>query len=96
MKTNYVPAMVMLTAGFIDCVFGIVYHQEFKSFAIQLLIVLVIFYMIGVGVKIILDRNFNEMKDPEKIEEDSEEVFDEDVEGEPEESEENFEEKLDE
>lgn len=67
MKTNNVPAIVMLVAGFIDCVIGIRMKQPLLPFTRQLLIVLLIFYILGAVIKVILDRNFNDMKDLEEV-----------------------------
>lgn len=71
MKTNYIPAIVMLAAGFIDCLFGIANGLNAKTFVTELFIVLVVFYIIGIVMKCVLDRNFKMMKKDQ--EEDSEE-----------------------
>lgn len=63
MKTNGVPAIVMLTAGLIDCVISIQMHLTLYAFTKQLLLVLVLFYVIGCVVQVILDRNFKDMED---------------------------------
>ena len=73
MKTDNVPALVMLTAGFIDCVIAIVRGQSLLPFTKQLLIVLLIFYILGSIIKVILDRNFNDM-DERKDDDPGEEV----------------------
>ena len=70
MKTNGVPAMVMLLAGFVDYRFiAIRTHMTLGSFTRQLFLVLVIFYIIGCVVKIILDRNIDKMEDVKTVEE---------------------------
>ena len=56
MKTNGVPAIIMLAAGFIDCVIAILTHMSLWNFTRQLLLVLVLFYVIGCVVKMIIDR----------------------------------------
>ena len=43
MKTNGVPAIIMLAAGFIDCVIAILTHMSLWNFTRQLLLVLVLF-----------------------------------------------------
>ena len=43
MKTNYVPAIVMLSAGLIDCILAIGKDMSLVDFTRQLLLVLVIF-----------------------------------------------------
>lgn len=63
MKTKTIPAIVMLAAGFITCVAGIVTHMETLRFLKILLAVLVIFYVLGGIVKLIIDSNFKEMKE---------------------------------
>lgn len=72
MKTNWVPAVIMLMAGLIDCIISIYYHLSLWQFTKQLLLVLIIFYVIGCVVKIVLDCNFKEMK--EEIPEDNAEA----------------------
>ena len=65
MKTKSVPAIVMLSAGFVACVAGICAHMEVADFMKMLLIVLIVFYLLGGVVKIVLDRNFAGMNDEE-------------------------------
>ena len=65
MKTKSVPAIVMLSAGFVACGAGICAHMEVADFMKMLLIVLIVFYLLGGVVKIVLDRNFAGMNDEE-------------------------------
>lgn len=69
MKTNGVPAIVMLLAGFTDCIIAIRTHMTLESFTRQLFLVLLIFYVIGCIVKLILDRNIDKMEDVKTVEE---------------------------
>ena len=69
MKTNGVPAIVMLLAGFTDCIIAIRTHMTLGSFTRQLFLVLLIFYVIGCMVKLILDRNIDKMEDVKSVEE---------------------------
>ena len=69
MKTNGVPAIIMLAAGFIDCVIAILTHMSLWNFTRQLLLVLVLFYVIGCVVKMIIDRNFKEMEESKEEQE---------------------------
>lgn len=78
MKTNYIPAIIMLSAGAVNCIIGIMNHQELKEFTIQLLIVLIVFYIIGIFVKFIIDKNFQDMADITNSDE-SDDVYDEDT-----------------
>ena len=72
MKTKGVPAVIMLTAGFIDCLLGIYNHLTLMEFTKELLIVLILFYIVGSVVKIVLDINFP--KEEETSEETSDEI----------------------
>ena len=69
MKTNGIPAIVMLLAGFVDCLIAIRRHMTLGSFTRQLFLVLLIFYVIGCIVKLILDRNMKAMEDIKTVEE---------------------------
>lgn len=84
MKTNGVPAVIMLTAGLVDCVLSIYCRLSLWRFTWQLLLVLVIFYVLGCIVKIIIDCNFKEMsEDSTETETDTdteEDIVDEDEE----------------
>ena len=60
MKTKGIPAVVMLLAGFVTCIIGIVQHMETDVFIKTLLAVLIIFY-----------KNFKEMDEPEENQEES-------------------------
>ena len=79
MKTKPIPAIVMLSAGFVTCIIAIYTHME-----------LMVFYILGGIVKIILDKNFAQMKeeeeetaDTEENPEDSQETEEETSEAEP-------------
>ena len=63
MKTNGIPAIVMLLAGFVDCLIAIRTHMTLGNFTRQLFLVLLIFYVIGCTVKLILDRNMKAMEE---------------------------------
>jgi len=78
MKTNYVPAIVMLLAGGVYCLFGIYYQIPLMDFCVQLLIVLIIFWIIGGIVRMVLDRFMGEIEDKNK--EEAEEEAEEDEE----------------
>lgn len=69
MKTNGVPAIIMLAAGFIDCVIAILTAHVTLEFYKTALLVLVLFYVIGCVVKMIIDRNFKDMEDDQNGEE---------------------------
>lgn len=77
MKTKQVPAIVMLTAGFIVCIISIVQHMEFGKFLKVLLLVLICFYILGCITQIILEKNFGEMQEDAAEEAETEEQTDE-------------------
>lgn len=67
MKTNNVPALVMLSAGLVDCVIAIKMRQPLWPFTRQLLLVLIIFYILGSIIRVILDRSFQDRDDLEEM-----------------------------
>lgn len=73
MKTNYVPAIIMLCAGFVDCLMAIKSHLGLRDFITELLAVLVIFYILGLIIKFVLDLSFNRKKEQAETEEPTEE-----------------------
>lgn len=62
MKTKLVPSTVMLIAAAIWAVIGLSYKEDIKSFLWTLIIVMIIFYFLGLFVKIFLDKVFNKMQ----------------------------------
>ena len=81
MKTNGVPAIVMLLAGFVDCLIAIRTHMTLGNFTRQLFLVLLIFYVIGCTVKLILDRNMKAMEEVKTVKEELGEKEKEEKEG---------------
>jgi len=65
MNTKNVPALIVLSAGLVDCIVSIYYGLEFGAFIKRLLFVLVIFYILGIGVKILFDKFFPIMSEEE-------------------------------
>lgn len=64
MNTKPIPAIIMLTAGFVTCVVGIVQHFSFGTYVKTLFLVLIGFYLLGCLVKLVLDKGFRVMDDP--------------------------------
>ena len=64
MNTKPIPAIIMLTAGFVTCVVGIVQHFSFGAYVKTLFLVLIGFYLLGCVVKLVLDKGFRVMDDP--------------------------------
>ena len=91
MKTKDIPAMVMLLAGGVYCLIGIRYQIPLMDFCVQLLIVLLVFWMIGGIVRMGLDKFMGEIE-VEATEED-EEAEEKDAEGEKEKESESSEEE---
>lgn len=72
MKTKEIPAIVMLLAGGVYCLIGIRYQIPLMDFTVQLLVVLLIFWIIGGIVRIVLDRFMGEIGDKTEAEEETE------------------------
>lgn len=71
MKTDNVPALVMLIAGVVYCLIGICNGIELTCFLSQLFIVLIVFLIIGNILKAVFDKTMI-IEGPEIIEEDVE------------------------
>ena len=68
MKTKEIPAIVMLIAGGIYCLLGILYQISLMDFCVQLLIVLLVFWILGGIVRMFLDRFMGEIGEMTKEE----------------------------
>lgn len=64
MNTKPVPAIIMLTAGFVTCVVGIVQQFSFGTYVKTLFLVLIGFYLLGCILKLVIDKGFRVMEDP--------------------------------
>ena len=64
MNTKPIPAIIMLSAGFVTCIVGIVQHFSFGKYIKTLFLVLIGFYLLGCIVKLVLDKGFRVMDDP--------------------------------
>ena len=75
MKTNYVPALIMLSAGLVNCIISFRSHLSMYEFTKQLLLVLLIFYVIGCFLQFILKKAMKAFEDKkeEVAEEENEE-----------------------
>ncbi len=63
MKTKHIPALVTLLAGAVAALLMWLWKVDFFTFTRNLLIVLVIFYILGIVIKMILDHNFKDMEE---------------------------------
>ena len=77
MKTKDVPAIIMLLAGGVYCVIGILYQIPLMIYLMQLLLVLLIFWMLGGIAKAVLDHFIGEIEEKTEEEEEDEESEDE-------------------
>lgn len=84
MKTKDIPAIVMLLAGGVYCLLGILCQIPLMEFSVQLLLVLLLFWMMGGIVRMVLDKFVGEIEDEAK----DEEAEEKDAEGESDDSEE--------
>ncbi len=80
MKARPIPVIIMLTAGFVACVVGIIQQMDMEIFVKTVLVTMVIFLLLGQVVRIILERNIQKMADIVEEPEDSEENMDEEPE----------------
>ena len=55
MKTKDIPAIIMLLAGALYCLLSIYYQTPLMDFLVQLLIVLLLFWIIGGILRMVLD-----------------------------------------
>ena len=72
MKTNYVPALITLSAGLVDCIISFRNHLSMYEFTKQLLLVLLIFYVIGCLLQYILNKAMKAFADKEAVRQESE------------------------
>ena len=87
MKTNSVPAIVMLLAGAVYCLFGIRAGVPLMDFTVQLLIVLFVFYVLGAIIRLVLDKFMGEVGVKNDEEKDVDDTNDVNAEGKQESSE---------
>ena len=88
MKRNYIPAFIMLLAGFITCILGLYYQYGTVRLLVTLFIVLVCFFVLGCFVKSLVCHFIPEKTEEEEEAEDTEATEGEETEGEKEKAEE--------
>ena len=84
MKTKEIPAIVMLIAGGVYCLLGIYCQIPLMDFCVQLLLILLGFWMLGGIIRMVLDHFIGDL---DKDKEEEEEAEEKDAEDESEESE---------
>lgn len=65
MKTKPIPAIIMLSAGLVACIAGILSRMEVVEFMKMLLLVLILFYVLGCVIQWIIGKYFIETKEEE-------------------------------
>lgn len=68
MRDKYIPAFIMLIAATITSIMNILTKVDLSTGLKRLLLVIVLFYLIGLLVKLILNRILSEKEDPKKTE----------------------------
>ena len=76
MKTKEIPAIVMLIAGGVYCLLGIYCQIPLMDFLIQLLMILLGFWMMGGIIRMVLDHFIGDLEDKAKEEEEEAEEKD--------------------
>ena len=76
MKTKEIPAIVMLIAGGVYCLLGIYCQIPLMDFLIQLLMILLGFWMVGGIIRMVLDHFIGDLEDKAKEEEEEAEEKD--------------------
>lgn len=77
-KFRSVPAIITLLAGFVTCVLMIINKITIVTYLWTLALVMVGFYLVGLGLRVILNKVFEDKKDDNDKDTD-EEVNEEDV-----------------
>lgn len=85
MKTKEIPAIIMLIAGGVYCLLGIYNQIPLMDFCVQLLMILLGFWMLGGIVRMVLEHFIGELEDKAKEEEEEAEEIDAEEETEDEE-----------
>lgn len=85
MNTKPVPIVIVLLAAAISSVFSLTQQADFSTFLFRLILSVVVFAIVGMIIKWLLDLVFNNKKQedetddiPEDEEEEDEEYYDED------------------
>ena len=67
MRTRYIPAGVMLVAGAVTCIVSIVQNQDIVKSLITLLVVLILFYVIGLVAKFFIEKILKDLKENKNL-----------------------------
>ena len=80
MNTKSIPAFIMLFAGAVASILGLINRYETTEFIVMILIVLLVFYFMGCIIKIIVDKNFKGMDEQVQDEQEESEEAKENIE----------------
>ena len=80
MRTRYIPAGVMLVAGAVTCIVSIVQNQDIVKSLITLLVVLILFYVIGLVAKFFIEKILKDLKENKNLQQADEDDTSSDVE----------------
>ncbi len=69
MNTKPIPAILALIAGFVTCIMSFLQHVDITVFAKRFIVVCIIFFIIGLFARIIIEVNFKDILYPEPEEE---------------------------
>ncbi|MBO5302631.1 MAG: hypothetical protein J6A92_01115 [Lachnospiraceae bacterium] len=69
MNTKPLPAILALVAGFLTCIMSFVQNVDLVIFAKRFIVVCIVFFVIGMVIRIVIDMNFKE-KNEEEVSED--------------------------
>lgn len=69
MNTKPIPALLALFAGFVTCIMSFVQHVDIVIFAKRFVIVSIIFFIIGMIARILIELNFKDILYPAPEEE---------------------------
>jgi Ca2+/H+ antiporter len=73
MKERYIPALIMLIAGAVTSILDIIHKVELLTSLKRLLLVLILFYIIGLIAKAVIKRATMTKDKKEEVEEPNEE-----------------------
>lgn len=79
MRTRYIPAGIMLLAGAVTCIVSILQKQDIIRSLITLLVVLILFYIIGLVAKFFIEKILKDMKENGNISEENNDSIDSDT-----------------
>lgn len=71
MNTKPIPAILALLAGFFTCIMSFVQGVDITVFAKRFIIVCIVFFIIGMAARLIIEMNFRDILYPQPEEEEA-------------------------